>query len=320
MEFGIRPIEGGNSFDRTLEQVVRAEELGFDSVWFAEHYTDDDQWWPAALLNLAAAASATEEIELGTNILITPFYNPVWLANAGAMLDVISDGRFVAGLGLGYDLVEYEAMGISIDDRVGRTIETIILLKRLWTQDSVTYEGQHFGVEDYAIAPKPIQDPRPEIWLGVWGEYLIGQAAKRTDAWIPGAVADKDALTERRDVYEDALTDSPRSRPLLRDIIVEDTEEEALATAKAHLHEKYEVYQGRGHQFFTDYSEDVFEQYAQDRVIYGTPEQCIDEIEAYRDLLDVDHFLLRFNYPGMAHEEILDRMERIADEIVPAFD
>ena len=320
MEFGIRPIEGGSDFGRTVDQVERAEQLGFDSVWFAEHYTPDDQWWPAALLNLAASATRTSDIKLGTNILITPFYHPVWLANAGAMLDVISEGRFVAGLGLGYDPVEFDAMGVDMDDRVGRTIETIILLKRLWTQDEVTFEGNHFTLEDYGIAPKPLQAPRPELWLGVWGDYLVGQAAKRADAWIPGAVGDKDALAERHATYEAALEGPPKTRPLLRDIIVEDTEEAALSTAKSYLHEKYAVYQGRGHQFFTDYSEAAFEDYARDRVIYGTPAQCIEEIEAYRDLLGVDHFLLRFNYHGMPYDEMVARMERIADEVLPAFD
>ncbi len=319
MEFGIRPIEGGTSFDQTLEQVVHAESLGFDSVWFAEHYTPDDQWWPTSLLNLAAVATRTSTIKLGSNIIIAPFYRPVWLANAGAMLDVISDGRFVCGLGLGYDPVEFDAMGVSMDDRVGRTIENLMLLKRLWTEESVTFDGKHFSLDDYGMAPKPVQDPRPEVWLGVWGEYLIGQAAERADAWIPGAVADKAVLAEKTETYESHLTDRPATRPLLRDVVVEDSREAALRTAKQYLHEKYSVYAGRGHQFFTDYDESRFEAYAEDRIIFGTPQQCIDEIAEYRDLLGIDHLLLRFNYHGMSHAEMIDRMDRIADEVLPSF-
>ena len=124
MKFGLRPIEGGPEFGQTLEQVVLAEELGFDSVWFAEHYTPDEQWWPASLLNLAAVATRTSDILLGTNVLITPYYRPVWLAAATSMLDVISEGRFVCGLGVGYSEPEYAAMGVDRDERVGRFIET----------------------------------------------------------------------------------------------------------------------------------------------------------------------------------------------------
>lgn len=320
MKFGLRPIEGGNEFDRTLQQVVRAEELGFDSVWFAEHYTPDEQWWPTSLINLSAAATRTSDILLGSNIIIAPFYHPVWLANAGAMLDVVSDGRFVCGLGVGYDPVEFSAMGIDMDDRVGRTIENVILLKRLWTQDEVTFDGKHFSVEEYGIDPKPLQDPRPEIWLGVWGEYLLSQAAKRADAWIPGAVADRGVLEEKMAIYDDNRTDEAATRPLLRDIVVEDSREEALHTAKQFLHEKYEVYAQRGHQFFTDYSEDRFEEYAADRIVFGTPQQCIDEIAEYRDSLGIDHMLLRFNYPGMDYDDMMDRMDRIANDILPSFD
>lgn len=319
MEFGIRPIEGGDDFGRTLDQVVQAEEDGFDSVWFAEHYTPDDQWWPASIANLAAVASRTSTIKLGSNIIIAPFYNPVWLANACSMLDVISDGRFICGLGLGYDPVEFDAMGVSKDDRIGRTIENIILLKKLWSGEPTTFDGKHFSVEDYSIAPTPIQEPRPDIWLGVWGEYLLSQAAKRADAWIPGAVADKTALQEKNAVYEEHLSEPAATRPLLRDIIVEDTREKALRTAKEHLHDKYSVYEGRGHQFFTDYDIDKFEEYAEDRVIFGTPQQCVDEINEYRELIGVDHLLLRFNYKGMEYEEMIDRMDRIGEEILPSF-
>lgn len=320
MKFGIRPIEGGNDFDPTLDQVEYAEELGFDSVWFAEHYTPDDQWWPANLLNLAAVAARTSTIEIGSNIIVTPFYHPVWLANATAMLDVISNGRLVCGLGVGYDPVEFDAMGIDLDDRVGRTIESIITLKKLWTEETATYEGQHFEVDDYGIAPKPIQDPRPEIWMGVWGDYLLKQAGKRVDAWIPGAVADIETLEAKQAIYNEHVDGEPPTRPLLRDIVVGDSKEDAMASAKAHLHEKYEIYAERGHQFFTDYEESRFEEFAERRIIVGTPEQCIEQIEHYREVLDIDHLMFRFSYHDMDYEETISRMERIATEILPAFD
>lgn len=319
MEFGIRPIEGGNDFQQTLEQVEYAEELGFDSVWFAEHYTPDDQWWPANLLNLSAVAARTDDIHIGSNIVVTPLYHPVWLANATAMLDVISEGRLICGLGVGYDPTEFEAMGIPMEDRVGRTIESMILLKRLWTQDETTFDGEHFAVDEYGIAPRPLQDPRPPIWFGVWGEYLLSQAGKRADAWIPGAVADLDTLVDKRAVYDETRDGDPETRPLLRDIVVGDTRADAMAAAKDHLHEKYEIYAQRGHQFFTDYDESSFEEFVEDRVIVGTPEQCVDQIQHYREQFGVDHLMFRFTYHDMSYEDTIETMETIADDIIPAF-
>ncbi|MGQ3414493.1 LLM class flavin-dependent oxidoreductase [Natrinema sp. LN54] len=320
MKFGLRPMEGGSDFTPTLEQIEAAEELGFDSVWFAEHYTPDEQWWPTSLLNLAAVASRTTEIELGSNIIVAPFYNPVWLANAVAMLDVISEGRFTCGLGVGYDPTEFDAFGVSLDDRVGRTIETTILLKKLWTQDRISFDGKHFSVDDYGIAPQPQQDPRPEIWYGVWGDYLLEQAAKRADAWIPGAVASREVLEEKQALYDDHLEGSPESRPLLRDIVIGETRTKAMEHAKDHLDEKYQIYAGRGHQFFEDYEADKFEEFARERIIVGTPEECIEEIKTYRDTLDLDHMIFRFTYPDMDTEETMETMETIATEVLPAFD
>lgn len=319
MKFGLRPMEGGNDFTPTLEQIEAAEELGFDSVWFAEHYTPDEQWWPTSLLNLAAVASRTTEIELGSNIIVAPFYNPVWLANAVAMLDVISEGRFTCGLGVGYDPTEFEAFDVSLDDRVGRTIETTILLKKLWTQDRVSFDGKHFSVDDYGIAPQPQQEPRPEIWYGVWGNYLLEQAAKRADAWIPGAVASLDVLEEKQALYDEHLNGAPESRPLLRDIVVGETRTKAMERAKEHLDEKYQIYAGRGHQFFEDYESDRFEEFARERIIVGTPEECIEGIETYRDALDLDHLIFRFTYPDMDSEETMETMETIATEVLSAF-
>lgn len=319
MKFGLRPIEGGDEFTRTRTQVEAAEALGYDSVWFAEHFTDDDHWWPASLVNLAALASCTDDIILGTNILVTPFYHPVWLASAVSMLDVVSDGRVVCGLGVGYDPEEFEAFNVSMDDRVGRTIETTILLKLLWTQDAVSFDGKHFTLDGFGISPSPIQNPRPPIWLGVWGDYLLGQAAERADAWIPGAVANLDQLLERQDVYNSYRDDPPESRPLLRDIVLGPSKSAAIRRAKQYLGEKYEIYAGRDHQFFSEYDNTKFEEFIANRVIVGTPDDCIAQIERFARELDLDHLVFRFNYNGMSYDEIQRDMETIATEIVPSF-
>lgn len=321
MKFGLRPIEGGDDFTRTIDQVVEAEELGFDSVWLAEHYSGDDHWWPASLVNLAALAARTGDIRLGTNVLITPFYNPVWLASSVAMLDTISEGRFVCGLGVGYDRSEFAVFDASLDDRVDRTIETIILLKKLWTEDEVTFDGKFYTLEEFGISPKPRQTPHPPIWFGVWGDYLLSQAAKRADAWIPGAVADVEQLRERKRIYSRHLDgERPEEQPLLRDIVIGDSEAEAKRRAERYLREKYEVYAGRNHEFFDQYESEEFDQFIEDRIIVGTPDSCIEQIERYVDVLGIDHLIFRFNYNGMSAPDVHEDMRTIASEIMASFD
>lgn len=319
MRFGLRPMEGGQGFARTVEQVEAAEALGYDSVWLAEHYTPDDQWWPAGLVNLAGLATRTDEITLGTNILIAPLYTPAWLASAVAMLDVIAEGRLVCGLGVGYDPREFDAFGVDLDDRVGRFIETTMVCKRLWTEDEVSFDGRHVSLDEYGIDPKPVQEPHPPIWYGVWGDYLLEQAAQRADAWVPGAVADLDQLQERAERYEAARKSPPSARPIVRDILVADSEAAAMDRARRHLQEKYAIYADRGHQFFEGFSEARFPEFVRDRAILGPPGDCIEQLQRYVDALGTDHFILRFNYQGMAPESVDRDMRRIAEEIMPSF-
>lgn len=320
MKFGLRPIEGGENVSRTIDQVVEAERLGFDSVWLAEHYTADEHWWPSSLVSLAALASKTNEIQLGSNILITPFYNPVWLSSSVAMLDRICDGRFICGLGVGYDENEMEAFDIPTDERVDRTIETIILIKRLWAEDTVTFDGKFYSLDEFGISPKPKQTPGPPIWFGVWGEYLLSQAAKRADAWIPGAVADVDQLVERQQIYHNHLNGTtPDEQPLLRDIVIASSEQKAMKRAKRYLGKKYEIYADRNHRFFDQYERSGLEEFLENRIIVGTPESCIEQIEEYREVLNTDHLILRFNYNGMSDDEITQDMRTIATNIIPSF-
>lgn len=318
MEVGLRPPEGGRGFEASLATIEAAERLGFDSVWIAEHYTPDDGWWPASPVALAAVAARTDTIRVGSSVFVTPLYDPVWLANAVAMLDVISDGRFVAGLGAGYDPVEFAAFGVPRGERVGRTIEAIDLCKRLWTEERVTFDGAFVDVEDYGIDPRPVQAPRPPVWLGAWGDYLLEQAATRADAWLPGAVADRETLAERMALYDAHREAPPDARPLLRDIVVADTDAEARRIAERRLAPKYRRYAERGHRFFEDFEGTDFAAFAEDMVIMGAPATCAAAIEGYREALGIDHLILRFAHAEMGPADVRATMETLADEVLPA--
>jgi alkanesulfonate monooxygenase SsuD/methylene tetrahydromethanopterin reductase-like flavin-dependent oxidoreductase (luciferase family) len=102
LQIGFIPIEGGHYYRDALEEVTRAEELGFDSVWMEEHHSVTDHYWPSPLPVLAGFATRTTRMRLGTDILVAPFYHPVRLAEDAAMLDVMSGGRFVPGIAIGY--------------------------------------------------------------------------------------------------------------------------------------------------------------------------------------------------------------------------
>lgn len=319
MKVGLKPKEGGSDFDETIEQAVKAEAVGFDSVWFSEHYASFEEYiWPSPLLALAALASRTERIELGTNVLIAPFYHPVKLASSLSLLDVISDGRVVCGLGVGYDANEFRMFGIPQEESVTRTIESTILLKKLLTEESVSFDGRHFELDDVRVTPRPIRKPRPPIWYGVWGEYMLKQAATRADAWVPGAVADLDTLKEKQQQYRSHLpADERPTQPLLRDMVIADTDAEAVELAETYLGRKWNEYAGNDHPLFAEYHETPFEEFAQDRIIMGTAESCVEQINRFRTELDVDHLILRFYYPDKSHREMMEEIAFVGEEVLP---
>jgi alkanesulfonate monooxygenase SsuD/methylene tetrahydromethanopterin reductase-like flavin-dependent oxidoreductase (luciferase family) len=124
---------------------VAAEELGFDSVWLSEHHGADDAYLPSLLPILAAIAAVTNKIRLGTAILIPSLYHPIQLAESVAVVDQLSRGRVVLGLGLGWRKTEFDTFGIPFSQRAGRTAEIIGILRRLWSDDPAPFRGRYAG-------------------------------------------------------------------------------------------------------------------------------------------------------------------------------
>jgi len=133
LKVGFIPIEGGHYFTESLEEVIRGEDLGFDSVWMEEHHSVVDHYWPSPLPVLAGFATRTSRVLLGTDILVAPFYHPVRLAEDAALLDLMSGGRFVLGVAIGYKPDEFALYGAELDKRGARFEEQLAIIRGLWT-------------------------------------------------------------------------------------------------------------------------------------------------------------------------------------------
>ena len=127
---------------------------------------------------------------LGANVCVFPFYHPVRLAEETALLDVVSNGRAVLGVAIGYKPDEFLLYDAALEKRGARFEEGLALMKALWTRDGVTHRGEHFTVVDGRIEPKPVQRPHPPVWIGGWGDVTLRRAALLADAWLPGPTAD----------------------------------------------------------------------------------------------------------------------------------
>src|SRR5438046_8267119 len=120
LKFGFMPIEGGHYYNEALEEVTRAEALGFDSVWMEEHHAVTNHYWPSPLPVLAGFATRTSKMILGTDIVVAAFHHPVRLAEDVAMLDVMSNGRVVLGIAIGYKTGGFALYGVALETRGAR--------------------------------------------------------------------------------------------------------------------------------------------------------------------------------------------------------
>ena len=167
-----------------------AEELGYDRIACGEHIQDGNPPRPT-LLGLpatAAAAGATRRIRVMTGIVIAPLYPPVLLAKLAATVDGVSGGRLDFGIGISGQRdgrIEYELMGVPVQTRGRRADEMIPLLRRLWTEEHVTHEGEFFRIRDATLLPRPVQKPCPPVWVAGRSEAAVRRAATLGDGWYP---------------------------------------------------------------------------------------------------------------------------------------
>jgi alkanesulfonate monooxygenase SsuD/methylene tetrahydromethanopterin reductase-like flavin-dependent oxidoreductase (luciferase family) len=162
----------------SLEQVELAEALGFDSIWLTEHHFTDDGYLPAMLPAAAAIAARTKRVTIGTFVLLAPFQHPLKLAEDAAVVDVISNGRLRLGLGQGYRKEEFDGFGVPRAERLGRTLETIEILKLAWTGQRFSFDGKYFHFKDVRVLPTPASHPYPELLWGAGAPKAIRRAAK----------------------------------------------------------------------------------------------------------------------------------------------
>ena len=147
----------------------RAEEVGFDSLWVIDHLFDAPPSYRVIymepLTSLALVVGVTRHIRLGTGILVLPLRDPVLTAKSLANLDVTSEGRLIFGAGVGWDVREFQACQVPKASRGRRMDEMLDIIKGLWTQESFSYQGRYFRLSDVTLIPKPVQRPRPPIWV-----------------------------------------------------------------------------------------------------------------------------------------------------------
>jgi alkanesulfonate monooxygenase SsuD/methylene tetrahydromethanopterin reductase-like flavin-dependent oxidoreductase (luciferase family) len=298
-----------------LEQVRLARDLGFDSVWMVHHYLIEFQAFQPVPM-LARLAAEAGDMALGTAVYVLPLQPPVEVAENFATLDALTGGRLVFGVAQGYRAAEFDALGVPHRERAARFEEGVRLIERLWTEDQVDFEGRFYRVRQATLAMRPVQRPRPPIWIGATADAGIGRAAGLGDAWMIGPGVDVATIARQLERYRQHLSalgrPVEREYPIFREVLIAPTPAEARESARRWLRTKYEAY------FQWGYVQATFDDVLRDAFVVGDPASCARQVRRYRDDLGITHFLARVQWPGVSHEAALRGIRLLGEEVIPA--
>lgn len=219
------PVSGSWATPENMIRIARrAEELGYHSLWvFQRLLAPVDAGWGEAyrsvhdpLLTLGFLAAHTERIRLGTAVVNLPFVSPVVLAKQLATLDIVSAGRLDVGLGLAWSDEELTATGAAKQHRGRQAEEFIAVLRTLWAEDVVAFDGAFYQVPPMRLEPKPVQRPSPPILLGGKAPAALRRAGRLADGWISGSQADLRGIGESIATVREAAAEADRDPAALR--------------------------------------------------------------------------------------------------------
>ena len=218
----------------------RAETLGFRDLWVTENTLDHVFCFDPVVV-LTYAAAVTKTIRLGASVVVLPVHNPVHVAHQWASLDYVSNGRTILGLGLGREH-HYREFAVPTEGRVRRFREGVDLIKALWTEPRVEYRGRIYQLEDGTMGPKPVQKPRPPIWLGVGHPDALRRAAAIADGWMGSGGSSNAAFVRSVPILKQALEQAghnPEAFPISKRVFI--SVDERPETARAELHRWFAV-------------------------------------------------------------------------------
>ena len=335
MHFGTFHLIGSPSmappkqrFDETVSHINLADALGFDAVWVAEHHFSNYGYSANPLLLIAHVAPTARRVRFGQAVLVSPFWHPLRLAEDIATTDLLTDGRLDIGLGRGYQPLEFK--GFDTPQDASRSIfeEHFALMKTAWTQEDFTFSGKHYTVPTrITVLPRPLQQPHPPIWLAVQSETSLGWAAENgCNILLTGGGTDWDSLARWIATYRQMA--EPEARiGILRHVLVTETEHEAreaLWQSRWQRNVATRLRLGQeniraGRNDLSGFVEDMTADAWWDRVVYGTPERCIDQLRRQADQ-GVTDFLGWFDIGGVPAEQVQQSMRLFADKVMPALE
>jgi alkanesulfonate monooxygenase SsuD/methylene tetrahydromethanopterin reductase-like flavin-dependent oxidoreductase (luciferase family) len=327
-----RSQTAGEVFAAMVEHVKLAEEIGFEIAWFAEHHFSNYCLCPSPLTMCTYLAPQTRRIRLGPAVVVAPLYHPVRLLEEICLVDQLSSGRLVLGLGTGYQ--EYEFHKFGVDLKQARTIflELLDLLDCFLTGDPVRYEGQFVRMPETYFAVRPVQS-RPDIYVAGMGGDPETQGRAMRRGYIPFFTTGWNTLEAMAEMREKARQSyvaaggKPAEAPyaMQRYVFVTDNTSEALKAAEGAryirriamaMRNRYERLDGAFLQEIPAPDEPPLETIA-DRLLVGSPEVVAERLAGEIEKLQPTHISAFMAIPGLEQRQVLRSMEAFGAKVMP---
>lgn len=302
-----------------------ARDAGFDSLFSGQHYLNEGNNKQLQIVPfLSRLMPEAGDMTSGLGVLLLNLHNPVYVAETVATLDVLARGRFVFGIGLGYREVEFDAFAVPKGKRVKRMVDYLQLIERLWTEDSVSYEDETCRLDNVRMNIRPIQQPRPPLWIAANNDKAILRAARLGDTWMINPHSTIDTIRRQMELFnaERAAASKPpvAELPVIKEIFCARDRATAMELAAPYLFGKYKDYAkwGQDKAMPDDESFDKdFDELLKGRFILGSPEECYEQLRPYWQELGVNHLIFRSHWAGMPLSTAMGSLKLIASELAP---
>lgn len=290
--------------EEVFRYVERADDLGIDSIWMPDHAISESLGLDPTVL-MSVIAARTRDIKMGPSVLTVPARNPVVVANTYANLDYLTGGRgrVIMAVGLGADPRLCEAVGIPAAQRAERLREAVEILRRLWTEDGVDYDGAHYQLDGVTVTPKPARGPL-DIWIGGNSDAALRRVARYGDGWFPVSMPPRE-FSEKLERLMEYCDETGRTVERDEAGMILPTHVDSDPDRAREVRNRFLERRDRSvsTESFTEYS------------AFGTPAECVETIQRYVDAGCTKFVLM----PVGPLSDRIEQLDRYAGEVIPEF-
>jgi alkanesulfonate monooxygenase SsuD/methylene tetrahydromethanopterin reductase-like flavin-dependent oxidoreductase (luciferase family) len=309
---------------REHEELVRtSEELGFDVMVCGQHFLGSELRYFQPVPWLTHMGGVAPSMRTATGIVLLSMVNPVEVAEQMATLDVLTDGRAVFGVGLGYSPHEFAAFGVAKGTKVARFEESLSLVKRLWSGEKVDFDGRFFSVEGAQPSVRPVQEGGIPVWIGGQAAGAVRRAARLGDAWYSPPFPTHDELRGLRRLFLETRAEAglplDGDFPVRRELLIAPSKAAGTEAALERYRARYETYRKWGLSGENTPVDDGAELRAdiENRFILGSAAECADELGRLGEEIGMTHFVYKPHWPGLSHAEAMAQLEAFGTKVLP---